>query len=147
MKARWRNFYSCHPCYKDIILATEDQALTQTNMAQSSIPIQPMPVFDPDAAIGASVASRWNTCIADFKMFLTASGITDNTRKRALLLYQAGGRVREIFKQIPNNGADDAHETAKTKLDDYFAPQKNKRYEVYKFRQKTPISYSPSHHD
>ena len=106
-------------------------------MAQSSIPIQPMPVFDPDAAIGASVATRWNTWIADFEMFLTASGITDDTRKRALLLYQAGGRVREIFKQIPDNGAEDAYDTAKTKLLDYFAPQKNKRYEVYKFRQTT----------
>ena len=66
-------------------------------MTQSSIPIQPMPVFDPDAAIGASVATRWNTWIADFEMFLTASGITDDTRQRALLLYQAGGRVKEIF--------------------------------------------------
>ncbi len=70
-------------------------------------------------------------------MFLTASGITDNTCKRALLLYQARGRVREILKQIPNNGAADSFDTAKTKLHDYFAPQKNKRYEVYKFRQTT----------
>ena len=77
MKARWRNFYSCHPRYKDIILATEDQALTQTNMAQSSIPIQPTPVFDPDAAIGASVATRWNTWIADFEYIVLCNQILE----------------------------------------------------------------------
>ncbi len=68
-------------------------------------------------------------------MFLTASGITDAKRKRALLLYQAGPGVREIFKQLTDTGNDDDYEVAKAKLKEYFDPQKNRQYEVYRFRQ------------
>ena len=78
--------------------------------------------------------SNWQS---DFEMYLTASGITDPKRKRALLLYQAGPRVREIFKQIPETGTDADYEIAKQKLKQYFDPQKNRQYEVYRFRQTT----------
>ena len=107
------------------------------------IHIQPMPEFNPDAEIGASLATRWRTWITDFEMYLLASGITDVTRKRALLLYQSGPRVREIFNQLPplvteeNEEPDDEYETAKAQLTAYFEPQKNRRYEVYRFRQTT----------
>ena len=70
-------------------------------------------------------------------MFLLASGITDDTRKRALLLYQAGPRVREIFKNLTEVGDTSDFEVAKNKLTEYFEPQKNRRYEVYRFRQAT----------
>ena len=69
-------------------------------------------------------------------MYLTASGITDPKRKRALLLYQARPRVRAIFKQI-KTGTDEDYDIAKQKLKAYFDPQKNRRYEVYRFRQTT----------
>eukprot|EP00794_Sanderia_malayensis_P014472 gene14472-biopygen11586 len=52
-----------------------------------------MPEFCRDADIGASLASRWKTWLAEFEMFLTASGITNKKQQRALLLYQAGARV------------------------------------------------------
>ncbi len=68
-------------------------------------------------------------------MFLLASGIQDTKRQRALLLYEAGSRVREIFRQLNDTGEDDDYERAKTKLTEYFEPQKNRRYEVYKFRE------------
>ena len=45
--------------------------------------------------------------------------------------------MREIVKQIPNHGADDAYDTANIKLHDYFTPNKNNRSEVYKFRKTT----------
>ncbi|CAB4007481.1 PREDICTED: uncharacterized protein K02A2.6-like [Paramuricea clavata] len=73
-------------------------------------------------------------------MYITASGITDpkrNSGSKALLLYQAGPRVREIFKQIPETGTDTDYDIAKQKLKAYFDPQKNRRYEVYRFRQTT----------
>jgi hypothetical protein len=70
-------------------------------------------------------------------MYITASGITDSKRKRAPLLYQAGPRVREILKQIPETGTDTDYNRAKQKLKAYFDPQKNRRYEVYRFRQTT----------
>ena len=97
--------------------------------------IQPVPEFNPDAEFGASLATRWNTWLADFEMFLLASGITDAKRKRALLFYQAGQRVREIFRQIPETGTDSDYKIAKNKLTEYFEPHKNRRYEVYRFRQ------------
>ena len=107
----------------------------QIHVTTPSVSIQPVPEFNPDAELGASLATRWNTWLADFEMFLLASGITDEKRKRALLLYQAGQRVREIFRQIPETGTDSDYKIAKDKLTEYFEPQKNRRYEVYRFRQ------------
>ena len=93
--------------------------------------VNPMPPFDPD---GANVAHKWKTWLADFKMYLIASNITDKKRQRALLLYQAG-RVREIFRQLHDTGEDDAFDTAVTKLTSHFEPQKNRLFEVYTFRK------------
>ena len=50
-------------------------------------------------------------------------------------MYQAGPRVREIFKQLTDIGNDDDYEVAKAKLKEYCDPQKNRRYEVYHFLQ------------
>ena len=94
-----------------------------------------MPEFNPDTEVGASLATRWKKWLTDFDMYLAASGITNDTRKRALLLYQAGARVREIFAQLEDTGNADAFDTAKQKLTAYFEPQKNKRYDVYVFRK------------
>ncbi len=85
---------------KDITLATR---MTETS---SSISIQPIAEFNPDTEIGASLATRWTTWLDDFEMFLLASGIQDTKRQRALLLYQAGSRVREIFRQLNDTGED-----------------------------------------
>lgn len=99
--------------------------------------VSPMPPFDPDLEAGGNQAARWRTWLADFKTFLTASNITNKTRQRALLLYQAGPRIREIFRQFPDPGEDDDVAKAEQLLTDYFEPQKNRLYEVYKFRQAT----------
>ena len=80
-----------------------------------SVTIQPMFEFRPDAKVGASISTRWNNWQSDFEMFFTAGGITDPKRKRALLLYQVGPRMREIFKQLPETGNDDEYDVSKTK--------------------------------
>ena len=54
-----------------------------------------------------------------------------------MLLYQVGPRVRVSFKQISESGTDADYDVAKQKLKTYFDPQKNRRYEVYQFRQAT----------
>ena len=105
------------------------------NVNAQAVAIQPLPEFNPDSEVGASLSARWNLWIDDFEMFLLASGITDAKRQRALLLYQAGHRVREIFRQIPDTGDASDYTTAKTKLKEYFEPQQNRRYAVYQFRQ------------
>ena len=94
-----------------------------------------MPKFNPDVEVGASLATRWQKWLMDFDMFLAASGITSNARKRALLLYQAGSRVRDIFAQLPDTNEANDFETAKAKLTQHFQPQKNVRYDVYVFRK------------
>ena len=53
----------------------------------------------------------------------------------ALLLHQAGHRVREIFRQIPETGDASDYDTAKNKLKAHFEPQQNRTYAVYYFRQ------------
>ena len=75
--------------------------------------------------------------MAGIEMYILPSGITDTKRERALLLHQAGRRVREIFKQIPDTEIEANYDVAKAKLHEYFEPQKNRRYEVYRFRQAT----------
>ena len=90
----------------------------------------------PDSGdVGASLATLWKKWLADFEMFTVAAGIRDKTQKRALLLYQAGSRVREIVGQLEETGAADAYDTATSKLAAYFEPQTNRRYDVYCFRQ------------
>ena len=97
--------------------------------------VNPMPPFDPDAEIGVNLAPKRKIWLQDFEMYLVASGVTDKKKKRALLLYQAGPRVREIFRQIPDHGDDDDFDTAVNKLNAYFEPQKHRLYDVYQFRQ------------
>ena len=95
--------------------------------------LNPMPPFDPDTDLGADLAARWKIWLDDFNTYLVASNITNDKRKRALLLYQAGSRVREIFRNLEETGED--FDTAVAKLNDFFEPQKNRLFEVYKFRQ------------
>ncbi len=102
---------------------TAQAAGTDTQTISSSISIQPIAEFNPDTEIGASLATRWTTWLNDFEMFLLASGIQETKRQRALLLYQAGSRVREIFRQLNDTGEDDDYERAKTKLTEYFEDQ------------------------
>ena len=117
----------------------EDQQAAQAdnNINIQSVSIQPLPEFNPDSEVGESLGASWNIWMEDFEMLILASGITDPKRKHALLLYQAGERVREIFRQIPDTGTADDYDTAQTKLKAHFEPQQNRRYAVYRFRQAT----------
>jgi hypothetical protein len=71
----------------------DEQAAQPVTISTLSVSIQPLPEFNPDPEVGASLATRWTNWLDDFKMFILASGITDEKRKRALLLYQAVQRV------------------------------------------------------
>ena len=86
-------------------------------------------------AIGASLAAKWILWIEDFEMFILTSSITDPKRKPASLLYQAGQRVREIFRQLQDAGTEADYDTAKTKLQEYLEPQQNHWYALHRFRQ------------
>ena len=90
--------------------------------------VNPLPPFDPDSEIGANIGAKWKVWLEDFEMCITANGITKKKKKRTLLLYQAGSRVREFFRQLPDRGEDDDYDTAVTTLNEYFEPQKHGLY-------------------
>jgi hypothetical protein len=79
-------------------MAYDEQAAQPATISTPSVSIHPLPEFNPDSEVGASLATRWMNWLDDFEMFILASGITDEKRKCALLLYQAGQH------QLPNTG-------------------------------------------
>ena len=80
-----------------------------------------------------NTGARWTNWIERFETYLIAADITDDKRKRALLLYQAGPEVHEIFKTLTDTGEE--YETAKEALTKHFEPAKNPIFEIYNFRQ------------
>ena len=48
-----------------------------------------------------------------FRDVYTTSGIKDKKQKRVFLLYQAGSRVQEIFRQLTDTGSDENYDIAK----------------------------------
>jgi len=54
--------------------------------------------------------------------------IKDTQQKCALLLYQVGEKTLDTFTDTGDN-----HDTAMTKLGEYFTPKRNLAYEVFKF--------------
>ena len=96
--------------------------------------LQPMPLFEPKAD-PTNTSARWTQWIQRFNTYLVASNVKDNARKRALLLYQAGPEVHEIFKTLPDTGDEKNYEAAVNSLTAYFEPEKNRIYQTYMFRQ------------
>ena len=82
-----------------------------------------------------NTSARWTQWLERFNTHLVAAYIKDETQKRAILLYQAGPEVYEIFKALPNAGEAKDFKKAVDALTAYFEPDKNKIYQVYMFRQ------------
>ena len=76
----------------------------------------------------ATLAQRWKTWRDEFELYVAASGVSDTTQKRALLLHLAGPQVRDIFNNsIPTEakGESKDYNKAMDALTAYFKPQKN----------------------
>jgi hypothetical protein len=88
----------------------------------------------------ATLAQRWTRWSNDFKLFCSASGITNPTQKRALLLHIGGRGIRDILKTYPEGtrGTDAEFDKTLTCLSNHFKEKKN----VPKARQKF-MSLSP----
>ncbi len=61
-----------------------------------AVSIEPVAEFCPNAEVGASLATRWKDWLDYFEMFLLASEITDDTRKRV------SSKVRKPALRHPN---------------------------------------------
>jgi hypothetical protein len=100
-------------------------------MAQLNL-VPTLPQFDAYSE-PSSIATRWKEWLEQFEIFTVAANITDKKQKRALLLHLGGPSVQNVFKGLADTGDD--YDTAAEKLNEYFAPKKNIRYERYKFKQ------------
>ena len=97
--------------------------------------------FVPDSD-PTSVSQRWKRWSDRFDNLLVAMNVTNNARKKALLLHLAGDAVFDIFSglvidAIPDDADPDVtneYTVAKTALDNYFSPKKNVEFERYTFR-------------
>ena len=97
--------------------------------------------FKPDLD-PTSVAQRWKRWSDRFDNLVVAMNITDNARKKALLLHLAGETVFDIFSGLvlPDIPAEadpaitNCYTVAKTALDNHFNPKKNVEFEKYTFR-------------
>ena len=61
--------------------------------------LTPMPLFDAHGS-PSSLGQRWKQWLTKFQTYVTASGITDDTQKRVMLLYLAGSAVQDIFETL-----------------------------------------------
>ena len=92
--------------------------------------------FTPDSD-PTSVAQRWKRWSDRFDNLVVAMNVTDNKRKKALLLHLAGESVFDVFEGLvlPVNPDDadpavtDAYTVAKGTLDNHFNSEKNAEFE------------------
>src|SRR6218665_1736015 len=95
------------------------------------------PAFDPSPEAG-DVALRWRKWVSRFRILLAAINVTNDTRKKSLLLHYAGERVSDIFDTltIPDpTGDESSTELAINALTLFFAPYANVEFAVFQFRQ------------
>ncbi|XP_064462161.1 uncharacterized protein LOC135372483 [Ornithodoros turicata] len=95
-------------------------------------PLPPFPAFDPHSDV-SSLSQRWLKWVARFENFLLAANVTNEARKRAMLLHYAGEEVYDVFQTLSNTGTD--YDTAIARLKEHFAPKRNTVYERHVFRR------------
>ena len=83
------------------------------------------PNFDTSSH-AASLSYTWNKWIKRLENLLTALEITDDARRRALLLHYAGEEVNDIYETL----AEKEYASTKAALTTYFQPKKNLTYET-----------------
>jgi hypothetical protein len=96
----------------------------------------------------SSVGPRWSKWVNRFDNFMAALNITDDTRRKALILHYGGERVFEIFETLDSNARvvtpatattaavnETCYEAARRALSDHFTPRVNTDFEMFTFRQ------------
>ena len=98
----------------------------------ANLGVPTIPPFKPKGE-PTSVAQRWEKWIKSFNYFVDASGITNDNRKKALLLHLAGTDTQEIFDTL--TPTEDTFIAALQALNTHFAVTKNVPYERSKLNQ------------
>eukprot|EP00112_Aurelia_sp_Birch-Aquarium-sp1_P023569 Seg707.7 transcript_id=Seg707.7/GoldUCD/mRNA.D3Y31 product="putative protein K02A2.6" protein_id=Seg707.7/GoldUCD/D3Y31 len=94
--------------------------------------LPPFPAFDAESQ--ENLAARWQRWFVRFENLMVALDVTDDKRKRALLLHYMGESTLDIFETLADTGTADNYKKACDALNKQFTPQKNTSFEVYKFR-------------
>ncbi|GBP64218.1 hypothetical protein EVAR_38705_1 [Eumeta japonica] len=86
-----------------------------------------------------SVGVRWERWKRALFIYLEASNIDKDVKKKASLLHFGGLDLQEVFYNIPGANIEpsegvDVFEVAISKLDSYFAPKQSRVYERHTFR-------------
>lgn len=81
-----------------------------------------------------TAAARWERWCKRLDNFIVAKGITNDLRKKGMLLHYAGEEVFDLSETL-GVAANTSFEETKTVLNTYFVPQRNTEYEVFVFRQ------------
>ena len=61
--------------------------------------MQNIPFVEPsriDKSTSTNLDKKWESYLEEFELFITASGVTENKQKTALLLHLGGKDLREI---------------------------------------------------
>ena len=101
-------------------------------MAQLQIPA--VQSFNPHGE-PSNTSQRWEKWKKSFGYFITASGITDDGRKRALLLHLVGEETQEIFETFPAAEQGESYDEALNTLNNHFKVKKNVPFERSTFNR------------
>ena len=99
-----------------------------------------LPSYPPFDAKSEGVAVRWSKWVSRLTNNLfVAYDITDESRKKALLLTYAGNDLNDIVESLPDSetqpGADESpFEKLVSALNRHFNPKVNKEIQLYAFR-------------
>ena len=89
-----------------------------------------LPLRTPEALAvditSTSMSTTWEDWIQSVEMYFIASGITDQKRQKALLLYIGGKELQTIHRAL--NDDKETYNDTKTQLEGYFKPKANLCY-------------------
>ena len=96
---------------------------------------QVLPTFLPFAIDDQdTLGICWPKWFSRFENLLLALNITDEARKKAMLLYYLGEPALDIYETLPDTGDAKDYKKAHEALTTYFVPKKNTSVETFKFR-------------
>jgi len=110
---------------------TVEERKRDTGIMSVAINVPPVEKFSLEDS--SNVGQRWQKWKKSFNIYMTASGVTGDAQKRALLLHLAGPEVHDIFETLEVDGT--AFKDAEKALDNYFVKKKNVAFERHIFRQ------------
>ena len=97
-----------------------------------------VPPFEFNTTDISGLATKWLSWKASFEIFVVASGVTNDTQKRALLLHMGGGQLQKLFHTLPDTGDETDYAECVQALNKYFEIRKNVPKERQNFLSVSP---------